>query len=416
MLVAFRSVSCLVWSAMLLTNAPAWGEGPWAQWQGPRRDAISTETGLVQELPDGGPPRLWLNDQCGLGYSGPAIVDNKLYILGSRDKTDYLLCLDVTTGEELWAAKLGETFENDFGDGPRSTPTIDDGRIYVLAPRGTLYCLELSGGKIVWEKPMQDLGGTIPMWGYAESPLVVGDRVVCTPGNNQGAITAFDKISGQLIWQSQGLTDVAHYSSILSMQHKGRTVLVQLLFKELVGVAADDGSTLWSVPFHGNVAVIPTPIVSEDKVYATAGYGAGCIQIKMTDDQPEVVYENRNMSNHHGGVILLDGRLYGYSEGKGWMCQDFETGEIVWREREALGKGCIAYADGQFYCLSEDSGELVMIAASPDGWEEHGRFTLSPQTELRKPRGKIWTHPVIANGRLYLRDQELLFSFDVTAK
>jgi outer membrane protein assembly factor BamB len=411
-----RSVKCLVLFAILLVSGTSWAEGPWPQWQGPQRDAVAVETGLLQDFPEGGPPRLWLFDQCGLGYSGPAIVGGKLYILGSRDKTDYLLCLDVATGQEEWVAKLGESYENDWGDGPRSTPSIVDGRIYALAPRGTLYCLELSDGKIVWEKSMQDLGGAIPTWGYAESPLVLGDRVFCTPGNNQGAIAAFDKSTGELVWQSKGLTDVAHYSSLISTQHQGRTVLVQLLFKELVGVAADDGSTLWSVPFPGNVAVIPTPIVSQDRVYATAGYGGGCIQIKMNDDQPDVVYENKNMSNHHGGVILLDGKLYGYSEGKGWMCQDFETGEIVWREREALGKGCIAYADGRFYCLSEDSGELVMIAASPDGWEEHGRFTLTPQTQLRKPRGKIWTHPVIADGRLYLRDQELLFAFDVKAQ
>jgi outer membrane protein assembly factor BamB len=150
--------------------------------------------------------------------------------------------------------------------------------------------------------------------------------------------------------------------------------------------------------------------------YATAGYGAGCVGLKLNGDQAEVVYENKNMTNHHGGVILVNGHVFGHSDGKGWVCQDFAEGKIVWREREALGKGAIGYADGRFYCLEEDTGVLAMIAASADGWEEHGRFTLEPQTKIRKAKGKIWTHPVIADGRLYLRDQDLLFCFDVKAK
>jgi outer membrane protein assembly factor BamB len=240
--------------------------------------------------------------------------------------------------------------------------------------------------------------------------------VYCTPGEQQGAIAALDKKSGELLWQTEDLADVAHYSSIMPMEHDGKTILVQLLFKELVGVDPADGKLLWTVPFPGNVAVIPTPIVSGNMVYATAGYGAGCLMVKLSGTEAEVVYENKNMANHHGGVILLDGHIYGYSDGKGWVCQNLESGDIVWREREAFGKGAIAYADGRFYCLSEDSGELVVISASSEGWEEHGRYTLEPQTKIRKEKGKIWTHPVIAGGKLYLRDQDLLFCFDVKAK
>lgn len=413
---ALRLATFMFTISCVALSGQAEGEGPWPQWQGPRRDAVSSESGLVQDFPAEGPQRLWLFEDCGIGYSGPAIVEGKLYILGAFDGTDHLLCLDVTTGEPLWKSLLGPTYENDWGDGPRSTPTVDGEHIYAMTPQGMLYCLQTRDGSVVWSKAMQELGGGIPSWGYSESPLVMGDRVYCTPGGEAGAIAALDKQTGETIWQSKEYPDTAHYSSIMPMQHERRTILVQLLYKELVGVDPEDGNGLWSVPWNGNVAVIPTPIISGNTVYATSGYGAGCAMVRLTDDDAEVVYDNKNMTNHHGGVILHDGHLYGYSDGKGWVCQNHETGDIVWREREALGKGAIAYADDRFYCLSEDEGELVLIAATTDGWEEHGRFTLEPQTALRKPKGKIWTHPIIAAGRLYLRDQELLFSFDVRAK
>jgi outer membrane protein assembly factor BamB len=359
---------------------------------------------------------VWLFENCGVGYSGPAIVGDKLYILAGRDGNDQLLCLNATNGEELWAATLGPSLENDWGDGPRSTPTVDGEFIYCMASQGNVVCVKTSDGSVVWTKAMQDLGGKIPAWGYCESPFVMGENVFCTPGEQEGAIAALNKATGELVWQAKELPDPAHYSSIVPMQQDGKTVLVQLLFKELVGVNPSDGKMLWSVPFPGNVAVIPTSIASGNMVYATAGYGAGCLMVKVDGTEAEIVYENKNMVNHHGGVILVDGHVFGYSDGKGWVCQNLKSGEITWREREALGKGAIAYADGRFYCLSEDAGELALISASSEGWEEHGRYMLEPQTKIRKEKGKIWTHPVIADGKLYLRDQDLLFCFDVKAK
>jgi outer membrane protein assembly factor BamB len=407
---------CLCAAVLLLVVSSCFAQGPWPQWRGPNRDDISKETGLIQELPEGGPPRVWLFEKCGVGYAGPAIVGDKLYILAGRDGNDQLLCLNATNGEELWAATLGPIFTNDWGDGPRSTPTVDGEFIYCMASSGNLVCVKAADGSTVWTKAMQDLGGKVPVWGYSESPLVMGENVFCTPGEQNGAIAALNKTTGELVWQATELPDTAHYSSIVPMEQDGKTVLVQLLFHELVGVDAADGKMIWTIPFPGNVAVIPTPIVSGNMVYATAGYSAGCVMAKIEGSEAEVVYENKNMVNHHGGVILLDGHVYGYSDGKGWVCQNLESGDFAWREREALGKGAIGYADGRFYCLSEDTGELAMISASSEGWEEHGRFTLEPQTKIRKDKGKIWTHPVIADGKLYLRDQDLLFCFDVKAK
>jgi hypothetical protein len=180
-------------------------------------------------------------------------------------------------------------------------------------------------------------------------------------------------------------------------------------------VDAADGEIQWTVPFPGNVAVIPTPIVSGNKAYATAGYGAGCVMVNVSGDEAEVAYENKNMTNHHGGVILLDGHVYGHSDGKGWVCQDFKTGEIVWSEKNKLGKGSLTCAGGKLYLYSERGGEAVLIDASPGGWQEHGRFKIDPQSEQRSQRGAIWTHPVVANGKLFLRDQELLAAYDIRA-
>ena len=402
--------------AVFLSLPARSADGPWPQWRGPHRDDNSTETGLLEAWPETGPPRLWLFKDCGIGYSGPAIVANRLFILGARDGQELLISLDVSQGKELWAVPLGPIYENKWGDGPRSTPTVEGEFVYAMAARGNLTCLRVDGGSIVWQTAMQDLGGQLPGWGYSESPLIHEEKILCTPGGAQGAIAALDKTTGKLLWQTSELTDVAHYASIVVTDQADSAIGVQLLVSQLVAFRVADGEVLWSVPWPGNVAVVPTPIVWQDHVYVTSGYGAGCMLVPLHNDTSvEPVYDNKLMVNQHGGVIRIGKNLYGYSDGKGWICQDIATGKMKWREKKALGKGAIGYADDRFYCITEDEGHVVLIDASEQGWHENGRFTLEPQTELRKPSGKIWTHPVIADGRLYLRDQELLFCFDVEA-
>ena len=390
----------------------------WPQWLGPNRDGLTDETGLLQSWPEGGPQRVWLSRECGLGYSGPAIVNDTLYIMGARGDGEYLLALDTNTGQEVWNIRLGDIYENDWGNGPRGTPTVVGDMIYALAAKGALVCIDRTSGNEKWRVELvNDLGGQIPIWGYSESPLVDGNLVIVTPGNKEGAFAAIDRETGEVRWRSIELQDIAHYSSVMVAMANGRKQYVQLLEKRAVGIDPANGALLWQVPWPGSVAVIPTPMVRGNQVYVTSGYGAGCMLVEIGDDNTaNVVYDNKAMKNHHGGTVLLGEHVYGHSEGVGWLCQDFATGKRIWRERGKLGKGAIGYADGRFYCLSESGGEVVLIAASTDGWQEHGRFTLAPQTELRKPKGKIWTHPVIANGKLYLRDQELLFCFDVSAK
>ncbi len=403
--------------ALLLNSKLCAKDGAWPQWRGAGRDDISDETGLLQSWPTGGPPKLWSFEDCGIGYSGPAIVDERLYIMGSREQEAVLLCLDANSGKEIWASRIGAEFENSWGNGPRATPTVDGEFVYAVGSKGDLVCFRTVDGSQVWSKSLIDLGGKVPIWGYSESPLIYGEKLLYTPGGERGAIVALDKTSGELLWQAAELTDEAHYSSIMVKEHGGKTMGVQLLVSQLVGFDFEDGKVLWSVPWGGSVAVIPTPIFWRDSIYVTSGYGSGCMLVRLSDDfEAEVVYDNRLMTNHHGGVILLGDSVYGHSNKKGWTCQDIATGKKVWQERHVLDKGAIAYADKRFYCLGEDTGDVVLIVAGEEDWEEQGRFTLEPQSELRSPKGRIWTHPVIAGGRLYLRDQELLHCYDVRAK
>jgi outer membrane protein assembly factor BamB len=337
--------------------------------------------------------------------------------MGTRGDDAYLFCLDTRNGSELWATRIVAKYDNDWGDGPRSTPTVDGDRVYGLTGGGTLICCRLDSGQELWRTTMQDLGGKTPTWGYSESVLVDGDLVLCTPGGSAGAVAALDKLTGKLVWQSSELSDGAHYSSIIKFTPHGNPQYVQLLEKRLVGLAAEDGRKLWEVPWNGRVAVIPTPLAHENLVYATAGYGAGCVLVEIdSHNDASEVYRNNLMKNHHGGVVRLGDHVYGHSDGVGWLCQDFRTGEQVWRERSDFGKGAIGYADGMLYCLEEDTGTVVLIEASAEGWNETGRFTLEPQSDQRSQRGKIWVHPVIVGGTLYLRDQELLYAFDVRAQ
>lgn len=389
----------------------------WPSWRGPNRDDISTETGLKQEWAEGGPPRVWLTREAGLGYAGFSVVGDQLFTMGLEDDTTFVLCLNADDGAVLWKTPVGERFENGWGDGPRSTPTVDGDFVYAMTSQGTLVCLSRGTGDLVWKRSMSEFGGEVPRWGFSESVLVDGDQVVCTPGGSDGAIVSLNKSNGDLIWQSVDFTEPAHYSSIIKIQHSGQPQYVQLTEKALVGVNTKNGGVLWQTEWRGSVAVIPTPIYHDGMVYITSGYGAGCKQIRLgANNEVEEVFSNKVMNNHHGGVIFYQGFYFGHSDRAGWTCQDGETGERIWNNRDDLGKGAIAFADGCFYCVDESTGDVALIRASSDTWEELGRFTLDPQTEQRKPKGRIWVHPVIANGKLYLRDQELIYCYDVKAE
>lgn len=389
----------------------------WPQWGGPSRDHVSKEKNLLPKWAEGGPKQAWLSKEGGIGYSGISVADGKVYTLGAPADAEQLIALDAKDGKKVWAADIGPIWRNDpWGDGPRGTPTVAGGRVYALGGQGTLIAAEVKDGKVLWKKTMQELGGEVPGWGYTESVLVENGLVFCTPGGKKGAIAALDAATGELKWQSKDFTEKAQYASIVPVDLNGTRQLVQLMMTKFAGFNAKDGSVLWQTDFSGRTAVIPTPVVKGNNVYVTAGYGTGCkmVQIKQGYEVAEV-YENKVMVNHHGGVVLVDGKVYGHSEGKGWVCQDFATGNEVWADK-SLGKGAVTYADGRLYCLDESKGIVVLAEASPKGWQEQGRFVLDPQTSKRSSRGKVWTHPVVANGKLYLRDQELISCYDVSGE
>src|SRR5262245_51105719 len=257
----------------------------WPQFRGPDRNDVSRETGLLKDWPQQGPKLLWTCEQAGVGFSGPAVVGDRLYSMGAEGDKELVFALDVKNGKKLWSAEVGPFYENDWGDGPRATPTVDGDRLYALGGHGDLVCVEVKDGKKVWHKNLAgDLGGGLPRWGYTESPLVDGDKIVCTPGGDKGAVAALDKKTGNEVWRSTDFTDPAQYSSLVAAEVGGGRQYVLMTGQSVAGVAADDGRLLWHFPRSGPVAAVPTPVFRDNLVYATSGYSAGCHLIKLTPD------------------------------------------------------------------------------------------------------------------------------------
>lgn len=409
-------LSLIMLLGSLLLAGPLSGGDDWTQWRGKNRADISTETGLLQEWPEGGPKVLWTNKEGGLGYAGFAVVGDRLYTMGLDGSEEFTLCLDANTGAQIWKTTIGSQFENGWGDGPRSTPTVDGEHIYCMPAQGALTCLTLDG-KIKWTRKMDEFGGKVPFWGYSESPLVEGDLVCCTPGGDQGAIVGLNKATGELVWQTKDLTPQAHYSSLIAAEINGQRQLVQQLLDSIVGIDPKTGEVLWKQDWSGATAVIPTPVsLGNNRIYITTGYGVGCTALEIEPgNKVKELWKNRVMKNHHGGVIFLNGYLYGYSDGPCFTCQDPATGESLWTEKK-IKKGAVSYADGRFYFLQEGDGKVLLFAANEKEWTPKGSFVFEPQSEKRNPRGAIWVHPVIANGKLFLRDQEIINCYDIKAK
>jgi len=408
-------VLCLGLSSMPATAAD------WPTWRGPARDSHSPDTGLLKSWPKDGPKLLWTFENAGKGYSSPAIVGADIYLTGSVGKEASVICLDAKTGKEKWRTPIGEDPEKGYntgwGAGTRGAPTVGGGLVFAMSANGELAAVNAADGKVKWRKDLvKDYGGTIPSWGYAESPLLDKNQLIVTPGGKAGAIVALDPATGKDIWRSKDLTNEAQYSSIIAADVNGKRQYIQMFMNKLAGVDASNGDLLWTSDWPGGrTAVIPTPIYYKGHVYITSGYGAGCKLVSIAKGDAKDVWENKVMKNHHGGVVLLDGYLYGFSDGGGLVCQDIKTGEQVWNERgEGIQKGAVHYADGMLYCLDEEEGSVFLAEASPKAFKEHGRFEMPRKTKLRDgTNGKVWTHPVVLNGKLYLRDQDLFFCFDV---
>ncbi len=417
-MIPIRFIRPLSLLALALASASLARGSDWPQWQGPTRDSISTETGLLAEWPAGGPKLAWKATDLGGGYTTPSIVGGRVFGMGYRGQDEVIWALDEKTGQSLWSTRVGVADKGiGYPEGSRCTPTVDGELLYALGPGGTFVCLETATGKERWRKEFkQDFGGRMMSgWGYSESPLVDGERVVCTPGGTKGTLVALNKKTGALVWQTTEFTDKSAYSSIIAVEMGGIRQYVQLTDQNVVGVAADSGKVLWQAPRKGRTAVIPTPIFHDNHVFVTSGYDVGCNLFKITAANEkftaEEVYANKDMVNHHGGVIRIGEHLYGHSDRGGWTCQEFKTGKVVWKN-PGVGKGAIGYAEGHFYIRSEGGkGTIALIEATPKGYVEKSRFD-QPDRSTKNS----WPHPIIVNGKLYLRDQDVLLCYDVKKK
>jgi outer membrane protein assembly factor BamB len=395
------------------------GAADWPQFRGPQRNGISTETGLLKQWPEGGPKLQWTAKGLGTGYSGISVAGGRIYTMGDGEDASYLHALDEATGKIVWSVKVGAT-GGDGGNkypGTRCTPTVDGSTVYTLGQWGDLVAVATATGKEVWRKNlMKDLGGKMmSQWNYSESPLVDGNNVICCPGGADGTMVALNKQTGALVWRTKDWTDKASYSSVVVATIGGLRQYVQLTDAHVVGVQPADGKVLWKAPRAGKVAVIPNPIVDGNLVYVASGYGIGCNLFRVDSAggkfTAEQVYASKDMVNHHGGVVKVGDNVFGFSDGNGWVWQDLKTGQTVFKadQRKFLGKGSVTAADGMLYLRAEGkTGTVVLLDGTVAEWKEKGRFEQPERSDKSS-----WPHPVIANGRLYLRDWEVLLAYDV---
>jgi outer membrane protein assembly factor BamB len=419
--------SALLLAAFALAAPSTASTGDWPQWRGPNRDGKSPETGLIAGWPENGPAVAWENLKVGIGYGSPTVVGDKVFLLGgdanAAGSAEHVLCLKLADGKEVWRTPFKTSpgkFLDGWGGGPRSTPTFANDHLYCLGSTGDLLCLKAADGKEVWRKNLvKDFGGVIPTWGYSESPLIDGENVICTPGKGTGMV-ALNAKTGKTAWACKDFNDAAGYSSVVAADVGGVRIYVQQTMTSALGVRAKDGKLMFKVgEIARKTAVIPTPIVADGYAFFTAGYQAGCECYKLSASgdtvKAEKVYTKyETVQNHHGGVIQLGDFVYGHSDKEGWVCFAFKKAEDapVWKDK-SIGKGSITYVDGHFLCYEERSGDLTVIKATDAGFNAVGKLKLPKRSPTNKGRGAIWAHPVVAHGKLFLRDFDYLYCFDL---
>jgi outer membrane protein assembly factor BamB len=417
---------CLCVSLVSVTKSANMGTSTsdWPQWRGPERDGISREIGLLKQWPAEGPKLLWQVNDIGDGYSTPAVVGTRIYMMSNRGmENEFVQALSTQDGKPIWTTRVGNVGNpQDFLYAKaRSTPTVDGDFIYALSSDGDLTCLETKSGKIRWQKSVRkEFAGKPGIWAYAESPLVDGDVVVVTPGGAEATMAALNKKTGAVIWKSAVPGgDQAGYASAIVVQAGGRKQYVQFLSKGIVGVDAKTGQFLWRyAEVVKGMAQMVTPVARDGYVYGGAqAVGGGLVRLKADGGgvAAEQVYFARGLPNSIGGSVLVGQHLYGFA-GAGLVAVEFTTGKVKW-QAESIGSGSVAYADGLLF-LHGENGEIALVEATPEAYREKGRFTPPAQPKRRKlgpmPE-KAWTYPAIANGRLYIRDNETLWSYEIKA-
>jgi outer membrane protein assembly factor BamB len=424
-----RLIRCLVALIAFAAGAAALhsADNDWPQWRGPDRTGVSTEKGLLKEWPKDGPKLAWKITGLGAGYSTPSVANGRVFVMGTKGEKgaqeDLLIALNVKDGSRAWTASAGATERAGY-PGPRCTPTVDGNRVYAIGSRGRLVCADASSGAVVWQKEFQkEFGGRHGAWAYAESPLIDGDVLVCTPGGTEAPLVALKKATGDVIWKAEvkglpagkkgGGYTTAGYSSVIVAQSGGVKQYVQFLAGGVVGVDATTGKLLWHYDEPANgTANFSTPIFRVDSVFAASAYNTGGGRAKIVKDgdgfKAEPLYFLTQLQNHHGGLVLVGDHVYGTGGGD-LFCIEFKTGKVAWKNKSA-GKGSVVYADGHLYVRGE-SGTVALVEANPEKYVEKGRFS-----QPDRSKEAAWPHPVVSGGKLYLHDQDVLLCYDVKAK
>lgn len=399
------------------------GAADWTQFRGPQRNGASLETGLLQEWPKDGPKLIWQVKDIDEGYGTPAVIGQRLYLLSSKGlDNEFVQAISSNDGKRIWSTTIGKVGNpNQVPPYPkaRSTPTVDGAFLYAFGSDGDIACLKAAGGKTLWQKNVRkEFGGKPGIWAYAESPLIDGDAVVVTPGGSEATILKLNKKTGTILWKSAVPGgDAAGYSSLAVIEAAGRKQYVQFLEQGLVGVDAATGKFLWRYTgMVGTPANMCMPVVSGSYIYHAnpRRVAAALLQIKQSQDQiaAEQVYLERGLPNDIGGQALAGNYLYGTNADGGLMAVDFKMGKILWKA-EGIGSGSILYADGRLYIHGEN-GVVALAEATPEAYREKGRFTPpDPPKHTGGAMEKAWTYPIVANGRLYIRDLGTLWCYDI---
>jgi outer membrane protein assembly factor BamB len=397
------------------------GAADWPQWRGPQRDGVSEETGLLQKWPEGGPKLLWRIQGLGGGYSTPSVVEDRLYLLNNEGmEKEFVRALRTQDGGEIWSTQIGKVGPNTGPQypGARTTPTVDGDVLYALGSDGDLACLAVADGNVRWQKNLRrEFGGKPGKWAYAESPLIDGDVLVCTPGGNQATIVALNKSSGEVIWKSAVPGgDEAAYASVIVVETGGLKQYVQFLQNGVVGVDAGSGKFLWRYErtAQGSPANIPTPVAFENLVYSAAGRsGGGLVRLAVSQKEvdAEQVYFTQELPTAIGGSVRIGDLMYG-TNGGGLVCAEFATGDVKWQDR-SIGAASVVFADGLLF-LHGENGEVALVEATPEEYREKGRFTPPERpAAAERSRSKAWAYPALADGRLYIHDWGTLWCYDV---
>ena len=388
---------------------------PWPNFNGTNHDNRSSATDLLEEWPAEGPPLRWRIRGLGNGYSSVAIVDGVLYTMGNKGKSEVLIALDAGTGEKIWSTPFARASNLAMGPGPRCTPTIFQGSVYAIGAEGDLICADAKTGDVRWKQNiLTEYNASIPTWGICESILIDDDHLICTPGGSKASIACLNRNTGAPVWTAQIAGESTSYASAIRADVGGVAQYVQFLSGGTVSVRANDGQFLWrNNQSSSGTANCSSPLLSGDTIFTAAGYGAGGTLLKLTSadgkTSAELVYHTKDMKNHHGDMVIDNGFLYGSNDPGILVCLELETGNVKWQNR-SVGKGAVTFADGKIYLRSE-KGDMALVAASPDDYRELGRFT-----QPDRSKDYAWSHPVVSNDSLFLRDQGLLLCYNLKRK